>query len=129
MRSVYWGMNIITSPRTSLLHKSIAPLVLLAGFWLAQTSIGQCAPIPDHPRVNQVKGRAENQQDRIAQGVKNGSLTPGESARLEARAAALKTEERGMRAADGGHLTKRDQATLNQQQNKLSGFIYREKHD
>lgn len=122
-------MNAITSPRSSFINKSVALLVLLAAFWLAQTSSGQCAPIPDHPRVNQVNGRAENQQDRIARGVKNGSLTSGETARLESREATLKTEERGMRAADGGHLTKQDQATLNKQQNQLSGSIYREKHD
>ena len=32
---------------------------------------------PGHPRVNQVNQREQNQQNRIANGVKNDKLTPG----------------------------------------------------
>ena len=34
-----------------------------------------------------------------------------------------------MRKLDNGHLTAADRATLNQQQNKLSNDIYKDKHD
>jgi len=86
----------------------------------------QAAPNNDPPTINQ---RKENQQDRIANGVKSGELTAGETRNLETKEAALNTEEHGMRAADNGHLTAGDRATLNHQQNKLSRQIYNKKHN
>src|ERR1700751_892643 len=38
---------------------------------------------PGHPRVNQVNRRETRQQTRIANGVKNGQLTPKQTAHLE----------------------------------------------
>ena len=76
-----------------------------------------------------INERKENQQDRIAQGVNSGQLTPGETSRLEGREAALNHEEHNMRAADNGHLTAGDRARLNRQQNRLSRNIYRDKHN
>ena len=55
--------------------------------------------------INQRKG---DQQDRIANGVKSGQLTAGETSRLEHQEAGINREERGMRAQDNGHLTKQD---------------------
>src|SRR5579859_1470404 len=46
---------------------------------------------------SEVGKRAENQQDRIAQGVKSGSLTAGETARLETKEAAVNHEVRADR--------------------------------
>ncbi len=85
----------------------------------------QAAP-NDPMTLNQ---RKENQQDRIAQGVKSGQLTSGETANLEAKESAVNKEEHAMRAADNGHLTADDRATLNHQQNKLSRQIYDKKHN
>jgi hypothetical protein len=79
-----------------------------------------------NPDINQ---RKENQQDRIAQGVKSGQLTAGETSRLEHQEAGLNKEERGMRAQDNGHPTKSDRKTLHQQQNQESRRIYRDKHN
>ena len=79
---------------------------------------------PD-PTINQ---RKENQQDRIAQGVKSGELKPGQTARLEHQEAGINKEERGMRAQDNGHLTAQDRRTVNHQQNVESHRIYRAKH-
>ena len=76
-----------------------------------------------------INQRKENQQDRIAQGVKSGQLTPGETSRLEHQEAGINKEERGMRAQDNGHLTKTDRKTLHQQQNQESRRIYRDKHN
>jgi hypothetical protein len=86
----------------------------------------QAAPNYDQPNINQ---RKENQQDRIANGVKSGELTAGETRNLETKEAALNREEHGMRAADDGHLTAGDRATLNHQQNNLSRQIYNKKHN
>ncbi|HKI25859.1 MAG TPA: hypothetical protein VKA07_06010 [Candidatus Sulfotelmatobacter sp.] len=76
-----------------------------------------------------VQDRKENQQDRIANGVKSGELTAGETTNLEKKEAGLNQEERDMRKLDNGHLTGADKATLNQQQNQLSNQIYQDKHN
>ena len=73
--------------------------------------------------------RAENQQDRIAQGVKSGQLTAGETSRLEGREAHVNREVRRDRAANGGHLTAGERARVNRQQNHISRSIYRDKHN
>jgi hypothetical protein len=78
------------------------------------------------PTINQ---RKENQQDRIAQGVKSGQLTASETSHLEHQEAGINKEERGMRTQDNGHLTKQDRKTIKQQQNQESKRIYRDKHN
>ena len=72
--------------------------------------------------------RRENQQDRIAQGIKSGSLTAGQTAKLENKERALNGEVAGDRAANGGGLTKAQKGKINRQQNGLSKQIYRQKH-
>src|SRR5271169_1527401 len=73
--------------------------------------------------------RKENQQDRIANGVKNGSLTPKETAHLEHKEAKINKEVRTDRKANGGNLTNNEKKQVNQQQNKVSKDIYRDKHN
>ena len=107
----------------------LARLALICPLILAPAAIfGQATPTPGQHdyNINQRKG---NQQDRIAQGVKSGQLTPGETARLEHQEAGINKEERGMRAQDNGHLTKQDRATIHHQQNQESRRIYRDKHN
>jgi hypothetical protein len=73
--------------------------------------------------------RKENQQDRIAQGVKSGQLTPHETAKVENKEAHLNKEIRTDRKANGGNLTNNEKKQINGQQNKISKKIYNEKHD
>jgi hypothetical protein len=73
--------------------------------------------------------RAENQQDRIAQGVKRGQLTAGEAANLETKEAHLNKEASTDRKANGGNLTQCEKAEINKQQNRLSKQIYKDKHN
>ena len=73
--------------------------------------------------------RKENQQDRIANGVKSGQLTAGETANLESKEAAINGETRADRAANGGKLTSDEKQQINQQQNQLSKQIYNDKHN
>src|ERR1700682_5990756 len=73
--------------------------------------------------------RKENQQDRIANGVKNGSLTPRETAHLEHKEVKINKEVRADRKANGGNLTNNEKKQINQQQNKVSKDIYRNKHN
>lgn len=78
---------------------------------------------------SEVGKRAENQQDRIAQGIKSGQLTAGEASNLERKEAGINREVRNDRAANGGKLTQQERAQVNRQQNRLSNQIYAKKHN
>jgi hypothetical protein len=82
-----------------------------------------------HYGNNVVGQRRENQQDRIAQGIKSGQLTAGETARLERQQQSINHEDASMRKADGGKLTGADKQALNQRQNNASKNIYNKKHN
>ncbi len=77
----------------------------------------------------EVDRREARQQQRIAEGVENGSLTPRETAKLERREARIHNEIQRDRAANGGHLTPAERAKINRQQNRTSRAIYRMKHN
>lgn len=81
------------------------------------------------PADQKIAQRKENQQDRIAQGVKSGQLTAGETAKLETKEARVNKEIRTDRAANGGKLTGAEKAQVNRQQNKMSRAIYKDKHN
>jgi hypothetical protein len=78
---------------------------------------------------HEINQRKVNQQDRIAQGIRSGQLTPGETAHLERQERGINREERGMRAANNGRLTSADRHLINHQQNAESHRIYRDKHN
>lgn len=77
----------------------------------------------------EVQSRFNEQQERINQGVRSGSLTPAEAARDEAH---LRADERVRNQdlrAHGGHLTPAEQARLNQRLNHNSRRIHETKHN
>ncbi len=82
-----------------------------------------------HYGNNEVGQRKQNQQDRIAQGIRSGQLTAGETKNLENKEQGINRETRGMRQANGGKLTRADRRAVNQQQNKVSRQIYNKKHN
>jgi hypothetical protein len=73
--------------------------------------------------------RRQDQQDRIAQGVKSGQLTAGETAKLENQQQGVNKEISGDRQANGGKLTGLDKKAINQSQNNASKNIYAKKHN
>lgn len=83
----------------------------------------------NHPRRTEVNKRLSNQNSRINQGVKNGTLTQQQAAQLHTEDRQVRQEERDMASQNGGHITKQEQRTLNQQENQVSKQIYNEKHD
>lgn len=89
--------------------------------------IAQTTPTPGAHDYN-INQRKVDQQDRIANGVKDGQLTAGQTARLEHQEAGINKEERGMRAQGNGHLTSQDRKVIHHQQNVESHRIYRAKH-
>src|SRR6266849_3058919 len=122
-------INKITN---SLLVLAVGGL-MFAGSAAAQTTNTSSTPgagpgvnDPNHPRVNQVNRREQNQQNRIANGIKNDKLTPGQAANLEKGQQRLQNNEKKDMAADNGHLTKKDQRQLNREANRQSGKIYRD---
>ncbi len=84
---------------------------------------------PNHPRVNEVNAREQNQQNRIANGVKSGELTPRETVKLEKQQQKIVREEKRDMAKHNGHLTKAEQAKLNREQNRASRNIAAKKHN
>jgi hypothetical protein len=78
---------------------------------------------------SEVGQRQRNQQQRIGEGIENGSLNAREASRLERREAGVNKEVAAMRQANGGTLTKGERRLVNHQQNKNSRAIYRQKHD
>jgi methionine-rich copper-binding protein CopC len=112
-------MKFFTAVLASALF--LAPVAMVA-----QTTTTTPTPGAHDYNINQ---RKVDQQDRIAQGVKSGQLTAGETSRLEHQEAGINHEERGMRSQDNGHLTAQDRQTLHAQQNQESRRIYRDKHN
>jgi hypothetical protein len=125
---------MINKISNSLLILAIGGL-MITGSAVAQTTAtstsgaGPGAVDPGHPRVNQVNRRETRQQNRIANGVKNGSLSPKETSNLEKREASVQNREQKDMAAHNGHLTKAEQRGINRQQNRISRSIHRDKHN
>jgi hypothetical protein len=71
--------------------------------------------------------RNVNQQKRIDQGVKSGSLTNGAAGKLEKGQAKVDRSE--YRAGRNGHVSKVEQARIQGKENRQSGKIYRKKHN
>ncbi len=90
------------------------------------TSFATCAA---YGQAGKIQQRKENQQQRIANGVKNGSLTAHETAHLETKESRLNQEIRTDRRVNGGNLTDNEKKQINRQQNVLSRDIYRDKHN
>jgi len=107
--------------------------LILVGAAAAQTQsntsgAGPGVDDPGHPRVNEVNQREQNQQDRIANGLKNGTMTPGQAAHVEKQEQHIENQEKRDMARNNGHLTKAEQKQLNKEQNKTSKEIYKDKH-
>lgn len=76
------------------------------------------------PRVNR---RERHQQRRINQGVRSGSLTKREAAKLEHQQA--KTEAAEAAAKADGTVTRKERRHLRSRERHTSRSIYRQKHD
>jgi hypothetical protein len=87
--------------------------ITAAGFAQAQTPV--------------VKERQENQQKRIAGGVKSGELTAKETKHLEAREVKIQHDKKEAKA--DGVVSTKERAKLRREQNRTSRAIYRQKHD
>src|SRR3979409_53489 len=87
------------------------------------------APAPAAKPKPTAAQRKENQQDRIAQGVKSGQLTAGETANLETKEVAINGETKADLTSNGGTLAEAEKTQINKQQNGVSKQIYADKHN
>ena len=94
--------------------------IVTAGLIVGTTGIGL---------ADDIHQRKVNQQERIGNGVKKGTLSPRETANLENKEAGLNHEIHHDRVQNGGNLTNKEKAQVNRQQNRLSRQIYNDKHD
>ncbi|HYH00511.1 MAG TPA: hypothetical protein VD837_15360 [Terriglobales bacterium] len=88
-------------------------VLALASFALTIPTLAAQAISPGQPPARRhatISQRREMQQQRIAQGIRSGSLTAAEAARLERREARLNRRIRGMKA--DGRFTARERARV-----------------
>lgn len=77
----------------------------------------------NHPRREQVNNRLARQNYRIYDQVKDGDLNKQQAYALHEQDHQIRQEERLMASQNGGHITKLEQSTLNQQENHVSQEI------
>lgn len=105
-------------------HKSLtfaAAAVMLAG--MVGTASAETTWQKNHPRRTQVNHRLANQNRRIHNDVKNGTLTHGQANALHKEDHQVRQEERDMASQNGSHITKGEDRVLNRQENSISSQI------
>jgi hypothetical protein len=106
--------------------KKLIISMLAISFGLATFAQGpgvQKTNIKNHPRVNQVDKRINNQEKRITKEKKEGEITKQQARQDRKNLSTINQEKKDMRKMDNGHLTKKDQKALNQQLNQNSKKI------
>ena len=98
--------------------------VLFAMAAVAALTAGAADARPMTPRVDRREAR---QHERIAQGMRSGTLTPGEAARLRAGQGHVRRME--LRAKSDGVVTMRERGRLAWAQDRQSRHIRRFKHN
>jgi hypothetical protein len=82
-----------------------------------------------HYGNSEVGQRQANQQQRIAQGVRNGTMTAGQAAHVEGKEQQINQQVHSDRQANGGKLTPSEHQQVNKEQNAASKQISRDKHE
>jgi hypothetical protein len=100
--------------------------ISLAGLFAIGVSVWSGAAQAQYSGGN-VYQREAIQERQIQEGMRTGSLTPQEAARLEAEQRRIRETEARMRA--DGRLDPRERRRLERMQEKAERDIYREKHD
>lgn len=95
----------------------------MAAFLAVACSLPAQAQVGPHPRLLEVNRRLGNQNRRIRAEVREGDLTRGQANGLHRQDRQIRQEERDMSAQNGGRLTRQEQRTLNQQENRVSRRI------
>ncbi|MFN6144709.1 MAG: hypothetical protein ACK48A_21255 [Pseudanabaena sp.] len=96
---------------------------------LAATSVLSTLSLmsPSSASAGPIHERQVNQQERIYQGVQEGTISQQESKNLQAREAKIAAQRRAY--LKDGELTKKEAFRLTNAQNRASRAIYRDRHD
>jgi hypothetical protein len=78
---------------------------------------------------NEVGARRDMQQQRVANGIRSGQMSPSEVARTEGHEQNINHQIAADRHANGGKLTPAEKTSINQKQNGASRQIYNDKHN
>jgi len=108
---------------TSVLRKAVALLGLMSVFAAANSFAQETQWQKDHPRRVEVNKRLQNQEARIDNKVADGDMSKAKAKKLKKADKQIHQEEKDMAAQNGGHITKQEQKTLNQQENAVSKKI------
>jgi len=104
-------------------RKLLSVIIVTALAGMAGTAMADTTWQKNHPRREQVNNRLANQNKRIHQDVKDGTLSKSQAAALHHSDHQIRQEERDMASQNGGHITKSEQKVLNQQENAVSNSI------
>lgn len=111
----------------NMIAKGILASTLMLGLSGIAHAEEATAPTATEKRENVIDKREANQEKRIEEGVKNGSLTAQEQKRLENEQKKIKKME--ARAEADGKVTKKEMKHLQHAQNAASHDIARKKHN
>ena len=76
-----------------------------------------------HARRTEVNDRLALQHTRVNEKVDSGKMTQQQGRQIKHEDHQIRQEERDMASQNGGHITKQEQRTLNQQENGVSNQI------
>jgi hypothetical protein len=107
--------------------KKLFALVSLLIVWSFGVPISSNARNPSGQNTRSIDRREARQSRRIRHGVRSGSLTRSETARLARQQARIRVHERHARA--DGVVTSRERLRIQRQENRANRNIYRKKHD
>src|SRR5262245_39343921 len=113
-------LAISSAGRTIQVMKKLRMLACAADAGIEFSSIGYAQT--NTPRVDR---REQNQQNRVAGGLKDGSITSREAAKIERDEAKIQRDE--ARAKADGVVTTRERARLNRELNHTSREIHRDR--
>ena len=99
------------------MKKTVFTALILVGM------IGVSQAAPHHPRRAEVNRRLLRQDGRIDEKEADGKMSAKEAGKLHHEDHQIRQEERDMASQNHSHITKREQKTLNQQENKTSKKI------
>ena len=105
-------------------HIVMVMMMALAG-GSAASAMAESKWAKEHPRRHEVNKRLANQDRRINKELRNGPITKQQAHQLHREDRQIRQEERDMASQNGGHITKQEQAVLNQQENAVSRQIGR----
>ena len=109
--------------------KSVRHILTIAAATVALTGLASGALADetqwqkDHPRRTEVNKRLDNQNKRINTERKEGEISKAQAQKLHSEDHAIRQEKRTMASTNGGHITKSEQKSLNQQENQVSKQI------